>query len=43
MSLLNKLHQLGPEVMDQVASYYGNSFPMEIRYNLANFLEKNLV
>ena len=44
MSLLNSLQQIAsPESMIQIANFYGNLFPMEIRYNLAEFLESKLL
>jgi hypothetical protein len=44
MSLLNSLQQVASsEIMTQIANYYGNLFPMEIRYHLAEFLETKLL
>lgn len=43
MTILNKLQKLGSGVMNQVSSCYGNLFPMEVRYNLADFLESRLM
>jgi len=42
MSLLTKLQTLGSDAMNQVAAFYGNNFPMEIRYCLTEFIENQL-
>lgn len=43
MTILNELQKLGSDVINQVSSCYGTLFPIEVRYNLADFLESRLV
>jgi signal transducer and activator of transcription 5B len=42
MALWNKLTQISPQIIEQIKSNYGENFPIEVRYYLADFLEARL-
>lgn len=42
-NLINIQQAATPALLLQISEIYGNLFPLEIRYNLADFLESRLL
>lgn len=43
MSLWARVNQLPPPVLEQIRYIYGNSFPIEVRHYLAEWIEDRLL